>query len=158
MKFSWIKAESDKRTGIQSIVSLFIRPKQSGIIATQAHFVDKQMASEGYHSNKEILNLNLQFSPVSHNAVSLERMVLWQNAPNPFNYSTSIRYTIPENGKVNWTLTDVTGRILESWSRQETKGDHELIINKNHLGSTGIYYYKMEYNGYFEVKKFILME
>ena len=85
-------------------------------------------------------------------------MVLWQNVPNPFSHSTEIKFTIPETGRVDWTITDLTGRVVESWSRQITKGDHSIKLERDKFEMMGIYYYKMDYNGYSEIKKLILME
>lgn len=158
LNISWIKAQNDTRTGVQSLLSIFIRPKLNGLISSIARLNEIRISAEAYTPSHETKTLQLDFTKTSGDNKILDRMVLWQNAPNPFNQSTTIKYTIPAQGKVNWQVTDLTGRVVESWTREISKGDHTIELDKAILGTTGIYYYRMEYNGYSEVKKLILLE
>jgi len=69
-----------------------------------------------------------------------------------------ISYTLPAAGKVRWSVTDMTGRLIQVWENALDKGDYQVTLDKNQLKSSGIYYYKLEYNGYAEVRKMILLE
>ncbi|MEP7321372.1 MAG: T9SS type A sorting domain-containing protein [Saprospiraceae bacterium] len=158
LNFSWIKAISDHRTDEQILAVIYLRPTLAGLLSTNAHIDYKRLSAEGYTSSQKTLDVNLTFSKGNLYAKQLDRMVLWQNVPNPFSNSTEIKFTIPETGRVDWTITDLTGRVIETWSRQITKGDHTIKLERDKFEMMGIYYYKMDYNGYSEIKKLILME
>jgi hypothetical protein len=50
-----------------------------------------------------------------------ERMLLAQNAPNPFGPETSIRFTVPAPGrKVTLTIFDATGRVVKTLVKDES--------------------------------------
>jgi hypothetical protein len=158
LNISWIKAQQDTRTGIQALLSVFIRPKFKGVLSGITRLNEIKISAEAYTPSRETNPLLLEFTKASGDDKMMDKMVLWQNAPNPFNQTTTIKYTIPSQGKVNWQVTDVTGRIVDSWTKVIAKGDHTIELDKSILGTTGIYYYRMEYNGYSEVKKLILLE
>jgi hypothetical protein len=81
-----------------------------------------------------------------------------QNHPNPFNPATTIRFGLPEAGKVGLTVYDVTGRqistLLSGW---RDAGYHEVIWDASNLPS-GIYFYRIETDQFTAVKKMALIK
>ncbi len=74
--------------------------------------------------------------------------MLYQNYPNPFNPITTIPYTLLKPGLVRITLYDVRGRKIKTLvSGNKRNGNYLLHFNGKNL-SSGIYYYKMEVNGF----------
>ena len=76
-----------------------------------------------------------------------------QNYPNPFRSETTIQYTIPQAGKVNLTLFDVSGRavrVLVNSSKEA--GTHAISFNTGNL-TRGIYYYRLQADEFSDVKK-----
>jgi hypothetical protein len=83
---------------------------------------------------------------------------LAQNYPNPFNPTTNIRYTLPEAGPVRLELFDITGRRVALLSDQVLPvGDHSFVFDASML-SSGVYLYRLSYNGQIQVRKMILMK
>jgi hypothetical protein len=71
---------------------------------------------------------------------------LFQNAPNPFNIETTIKYVIPNSAKnVNIFVYDVSGNKRKTFSINET-GTGSVKIAANELGQ-GIYFYSMLVDG-----------
>ncbi|MBI5646650.1 MAG: T9SS type A sorting domain-containing protein [Ignavibacteriae bacterium] len=69
---------------------------------------------------------------------------LEQNHPNPFNPSTTIRYTLPENGAVTLRVYDHTGRLVgELENGIKDAGTHTVLFDASHLAS-GVYFYRLE--------------
>ncbi|RKY55764.1 MAG: hypothetical protein DRP96_12060, partial [Candidatus Neomarinimicrobiota bacterium] len=67
-----------------------------------------------------------------------------QNYPNPFNPITTIRYGLPENGKVRLLIYDLAGRqVVELINSPQNAGWHQTIWdgkdNNGRLISSGIY-------------------
>ena len=83
---------------------------------------------------------------------------LEQNYPNPFNPTTSILYQLPKSGFVSLRLYDIAGRqvgILINSIQQA--GTYKFDFNASNLPS-GVYFYKLESNGFSATKKMILVK
>ncbi|NIT57043.1 MAG: T9SS type A sorting domain-containing protein [Aliifodinibius sp.] len=73
-----------------------------------------------------------------------ETIELHGNYPNPFNPTTTIRYSTPIAGKVSLQVYNVLGQeVVKINSGKETAGSHELNFNAQSL-SSGIYFYKIQ--------------
>lgn len=85
---------------------------------------------------------------------------LGQNFPNPFNPETVISYSIAKDGIVRIKLYDVLGKeIATIVNNFRTAGNYKIELNAdNYKMSTGIYYYKIESNGFTDTKKMILVK
>ena len=83
--------------------------------------------------------------------------VLFQNSPNPFAESTSIRFSLERPGKVLLNLTDVTGReVVRLVDGAREAGTHTVTLDEDRLAS-GVYYYNFRYNGGSERKRCVLI-
>ncbi|OFY96843.1 MAG: hypothetical protein A3K10_08685 [Bacteroidetes bacterium RIFCSPLOWO2_12_FULL_31_6] len=78
------------------------------------------------------------------------------NYPNPFNESTVIEATIPENTSGEIIITDVTGKQVQRVVLSTSKNKVEL--QGNELGY-GIFFYSLYINGeYIQTKKLIRIQ
>ncbi len=88
---------------------------------------------------------------------------LAQNFPNPFNPSTTIRYSIPEVKSGNAVPTiikvyDLLGREIATLVNEEkTPGYYEVTFNGIGLAS-GMYIYRIQSGNFVESKKLILLK
>jgi hypothetical protein len=83
---------------------------------------------------------------------------LSQNYPNPFNPATMINYSIPHNGNVSLKVYDILGKeITRLVSGIKSKGNYSVRFNGENL-SSGIYFYRLEYEGKFITHKMILIK
>jgi hypothetical protein len=76
------------------------------------------------------------------------RFALEQNAPNPFNPSTTIRFALPSNGSVRLTVFDVNGRIVRTLvDGNVTAGNHEVVWDGLDMSgrsvASGVYVYRL---------------
>lgn len=82
---------------------------------------------------------------------------LFQNHPNPFNPSTSIRYKITLPSFVVLKVFDVLGEEIAVLVNQENQiGVHEVKFNAAGL-SSGVYYYQLKAGSFVSTKKMILL-
>jgi Tol biopolymer transport system component len=83
---------------------------------------------------------------------------LIQNYPNPFNPSTTIRFVIEEDSKINLIVYDSLGRRLAILLNElKAAGVHEIEFNAEKYNlSSGVYYYQLIQNGNYAVNKMIL--
>lgn len=97
-------------------------------------------------------------SEIAPQAINLQ-----QNYPNPFNPSTSIAYSLKNNGEVNLEVYNMKGQLVKSLVNefQET-GDYNIRWNgDNETGksvASGIYFYKLRTGKSSSAKKMILMK
>jgi len=88
---------------------------------------------------------------------------LEQNFPNPFNPSTTIRYELPEDGLVNITIYDITGRHISTLVSSHQNAGYKSIqwnATNNHgeRVSAGIYLYKIQAGEFRQTKKMVLLK
>jgi photosystem II stability/assembly factor-like uncharacterized protein len=83
---------------------------------------------------------------------------LSQNYPNPFNPSTKIKFALPKEGAVKLYVYDASGRVVETLVNQKMNpGTFEVTWKGTDL-SSGIYFYRIESEGFSETKKMILIK
>jgi hypothetical protein len=79
-------------------------------------------------------------------------LALGQNAPNPFEKDTSVRFVIPASGPVNLTVYDVAGRrVVTLVDRALEAGSHAIAWDGRDAGgsavASGVYLYRLEAGG-----------
>lgn len=83
---------------------------------------------------------------------------LSQNYPNPFNPITKINYDIPKQGFVSLKVYDVLGREIKSLvSEIQPAGYYSVDFNASGF-SSGIYFYRLESQGFSNVKKMMIIK
>jgi len=81
---------------------------------------------------------------------------LQQNYPNPFNPVTTIKYDILTEGFVKLAVYDILGRELKSIiSQNQRPGTYTAQFDGSQLAS-GVYFYKLQANGFTETKKMMI--
>lgn len=93
---------------------------------------------------------NLSEVPVS--------FLLDQNFPNPFNPTTTIRFSIPKRQNVNLSIYDLLGREVETLINMELEaGRHSVVFDAAGFAG-GVYFYRMQTESFVSTKKFILLK
>ena len=73
-----------------------------------------------------------------------EQIALYQNFPNPFNPTTSVRYSLPQAAEVHLAVYDLLGReVAVLVDGIETPGEHLVQINASQWAS-GVYFYTLQ--------------
>jgi len=83
---------------------------------------------------------------------------LAQNFPNPFNPSTTIRYSLSNNVMVSLKVFDLLGNeIAVLVNEQKTAGNYAVEFDAGYL-SSGVYFYQLRAGNFLSTKKMILMK
>lgn len=101
------------------------------------------------------LNSQLQNSP--------ESFQMNQNFPNPFNPTTTIRYSIPSQEKIIVRIYDVSGQLVKEITKEHNQaGEYEVSWDgTNNFGenvSSGAYFYQLIVGDYKDAKKMVLLK
>lgn len=83
--------------------------------------------------------------------------VLYQNYPNPFNPMTTIKYEIPFDGYVTFVVYDIIGKEIINKDGYMKAGKYEYQFDGSYLAS-GVYFYSLKINDYFETRKMLLIK
>ena len=102
---------------------------------------------------------NLRLSEIGkRNKLVQESFELLQNYPNPFNAVTTIKYNLPKSEKVQISIYNINGCLLETVKEgTQNPGIHSIKWNAANL-SSGIYFYEIQAGEYKKVKKALLVK
>ena len=115
-------------------------------------YLSKTYQSDCYNITKE----------KGHN-IQPEEFTLYDNFPNPFNPTTTIKYQIPELSFVTIKVYDVLGNEIATLvNEKKSTGTYEVEFS-SHSGSvrnlpSGVYLYKLQAGDFVQIKKMILMK
>jgi hypothetical protein len=83
---------------------------------------------------------------------------LAQNFPNPFNPTTTIRYSVPRGGRVNLVVYDLLGReVCTLVDRIHPAGSYEIPFDAGALAS-GVYFYRLHTGESVEIRKMVFLK
>jgi photosystem II stability/assembly factor-like uncharacterized protein len=124
-------------------------------------FTDKLLASGRYIYRLKQTDNNgaIEYSKELEVAIGNPKVfMLSKNYPNPFNPSTTISYTVPEQVFVKIGVYDMLGRQVATLvNEQKVVGEYSIPFNASNLAS-GLYIYRMQAGKFSAAEKFILMK
>jgi hypothetical protein len=83
---------------------------------------------------------------------------LSQNYPNPFNPVTNIEFSIPKSSIVKLMIYDIQGKLVETIVNSElSPGTYKADWNAANY-SSGVYFYKLESQGFTQTKRMLLIK
>jgi hypothetical protein len=83
---------------------------------------------------------------------------LEQNFPNPFNPSSTVRFSVKTEGPVELFITNALGQNVGSLvDGIVAAGTHEVTFNADGLAS-GTYFYTLKSGNFVETKKMMLLK
>jgi hypothetical protein len=111
----------------------------------------RQIDASGEFAFTEAIEVEVGLAP--------KEFMLSQNFPNPFNPTTTVEFTLPEDGRVSVKLYDATGReVLTALNEDRTAGYyHQVVIDASQLGS-GSYFCRIEFGGQQITRKMLLLK
>jgi hypothetical protein len=112
-------------------------------------------ATEGYTADVTVTR-NLNTSVDEKTSDMPKVFTLMQNYPNPFNPSTTISFALPEAAKVTLKVYDMLGREVATLVDSNLPaGFHSAIFESKNLPS-GMYFYRMQAEGFTQTRKLML--
>ncbi len=125
------------------------------VIEGQAEIVSALVADNAGNPVVPVINKQADNLPTSY--------TLNQNYPNPFNPTTEIQFGLPQSGQVVLTIYNINGQSVATLANQVMDaGVHVVSWNgQDQTGSvvaSGVYFYKLEVNGFRETKKMLLLK
>ena len=122
--------------------------KDSEIISLKNNYDDKiNTLQNQINELKAMMNVNAQGNSLSQSSnITLSNASLEQNVPNPFNHTTTIRYTLPEKfSSAQIVITDNNGKTLKQINVSGS-GKGSVTVDASTL-SAGAYNYSLIVDG-----------
>lgn len=100
----------------------------------------------------------------NRNVSTPSKPTVYSNYPNPFNSSTTIQFYIPKAGQVKLNIYNIRGELVKSLvsSTVIDQGMHSVSWNGlSNSGSnvvSGIYFYRLEFEGFSETKRLLFLK
>jgi len=106
----------------------------------------------------DVHDIDLEFTAPIDSTPPSSVFELYQNKPNPFEDKTTIGFNLPNSGNVQFSVFDLTGKLIKQINTVYSKGYNEIILGKSEFNSGGIFYYQLESGTFSATKKMILIE
>lgn len=103
-------------------------------------------------------NINAVASSITQLSEIVQSYKLSQNYPNPFNPVTKINFSVPNSSKVTLKIYNNMGQEVESLVNEKLNaGSYQVDWNAVNFNS-GVYYYKIQTEGFIETRKMLLIK
>jgi hypothetical protein len=90
------------------------------------------------------------------NGSVLGRVSMDQNSPNPFNPTTTIRFSLPNDAFAKLTVYTVNGQLVKTLVQGDLQaGSHEVMFDGSSLAS-GVYLYRLEAGSFSQTQRMVL--
>jgi hypothetical protein len=87
-----------------------------------------------------------------------QQITLQQNEPNPFNPTTTIRFSLPQREHVTLKVFDVNGREVATLVKGEmAAGNHAVTFAPRDLAG-GLYFYQLTAGKFSQTRKAVLIK
>lgn len=151
---SWNELEPVKISDKETLFTLEFRAKAAGKIDDWLAMSSRLTIPEAYTKDGDQRNLRLEFiSP----DLGKEQFELHQNKPNPFDSQTTISFNMPQDDIAKLSIYDMAGKVIFEQEELFQQGYNEIVVRRDQLPSTGIFYYSVETANKKETKKMILL-
>jgi len=125
-------------------------------------FADKNLGSGVYSYRLKQIDRNGSFKYTESIAVEIlvpRELMLSQNYPNPFNPSTTIEFSVPEDGRVSLGIFDALGREVATLVNGPMKAGvlHQATFDASKY-SSGIYFARLQSGEKMQFKKLLLLK
>jgi hypothetical protein len=124
--------------------------------------IDQGNAITEIHENNNkgfnVLGANQVSDNDDDNYILPDKYTLYQSFPNPFNPSTTIKYSVPIGDIVNIKIYDILGKEVATLVNEyNTAGTYNVEFNGSKFAS-GVYFYQLQAGSFVETKKMILLK
>jgi len=92
------------------------------------------------------------------NYILPDKYLLYQSFPNPFNPSTTIKYSVPNSDIVNIKVYDILGKEVATLLNEYKSPGSYIVEFDGSKFASGVYFYQLKAGNYLDTKKMILMK
>ena len=155
INISWHNANGRSASAEDVLFSVQFEAIQTGNMSDAISMNSRMVRAEAYNTSDEVMGVQLGFNGNTTEAIAFR---LYQNHPNPFSENTVIGFDLPEDGDVQLTIYDVTGKVIALQKLAGKRGYNSTEIYSAELTSTGVLYYQLDSKGYTATRKMVVLQ
>ncbi|MCB9069073.1 MAG: T9SS type A sorting domain-containing protein [Calditrichae bacterium] len=112
-----------------------------------------------FYSQSDVYRFNPQSVGIPANQPAVAKaIILYPNYPNPFNPSTTIRFTLPAAADVALSVLNIRGQVVaEILDKRRSAGEHSVVFDASVLPS-GVYFCRMVSGSFSQVHKMVVVK
>lgn len=123
------------------------------VLLTVVNDSDLDVKAAAQHALDMLENVSTEPEMVLPNYIQL-----FPSYPNPFNATTTIRFSVEANTHVSIKIFDITGRLVETLINESlTPREHDIKWNASNLPS-GVYFIQLQSREFMENQKILLLK
>jgi hypothetical protein len=155
MTMSWSTEKGINVAEGEVLFTLVMRATNAGTVSNMISLNSDVTTAESYDANMNANGIELNFRNGETTGASY---ALYQNEPNPFKTTTSVSFEMAKAGQAEFTLTDVTGKVVYTRTVEAVKGVNTVEFNRTEVATSGIVYYTIKTGEFTATKAMIVIE
>ncbi len=134
-------------------ILFYIMSDQSNAEELELDINSDIIIAEAYTPDDQILELSLS----KRNSELKNGIIFSDPVPNPFSQSTSVRFALKEKTELNYSISDLSGKLIYQNKESYSEGQHTLSIKKDVLSGPGVYLLKVEAGNFTKSIKLVMI-
>lgn len=158
----WVDAENgDYHLNYNSPCIDTGRPDTSGLYLPESDYYGNPRLFDSKENGTALIDMGIheypEYTAIKNTNTHPQEFNLRNNFPNPFNPTTTIRFTLPSVEKVELSVYNISGeKVADLINGNMSAGTHSLRFDGANLAS-GVYLYKLHTKNFTEIKKMMLV-
>ena len=133
-KILWTPESANYNTGV---ITLTVIAEQD-VKLSDVLSISDDMSDIAFLTDDSRKNIELNFAGNAN-----DKVIVYQNKPNPFSNETFIGFNLPEKMEVSVRVYDISGKLIKNYTNMYSKGFNELKISAEELNTSGVLFYEV---------------
>jgi Secretion system C-terminal sorting domain/Dockerin type I domain/PKD-like domain len=143
-------------SGVSKLMTIRYRALVGAPLSEILSISSELTKAEAYSPSGAPMKVQLTYNNQQNSNIS-EEFALYQNSPNPVNEVTTIGFNLPIPTSATLSIYDVSGKLIKTLTADYNSGYQELMVSKEELGSSGVYYYRLDAGAYTATRKLVFV-
>ena len=157
LQFSWNSVDNSSAKPDEILFSLIVVSGTDGSLLDMLHIRQELMHAEAYIG--EELNVQDVDIEITSPVLAPDQNRLFQNEPNPFSASTTVRFQLEHSGEATIRIIDLSGRLITVKKGEFAKGVNAIELTKTELGiSNGVLICQLQAGGFVATQRMIIVK
>lgn len=147
----------EENVSTEKLFTLKFKARGDGQLRNAVSLNSSLTPALAFSVNDEKMALGLKFNSGSGSPAE-EKVVLYQNEPNPYTNSTVIRFSLPEDADAVVSIYNVEGKLIKEYNAACHAGMNSIEVSNTDMPAQGVYYYQLTTGSFTGMKKMVFLK